>query len=375
MTQAQPRPAAGAIVADPLLGSKYRVLREVANGGWGVVYEAAPRRSRPALRGEGAPPGVRPRSRGAGAAPRRGAGARPPPVAPHRGGVGLRTHRGRAPVLRHAPLLVAHTLAEELRQRGFLPPEEAIALVQQLLAGLDVAHRAGLVHRDVKLDNLFLCDEDGGPRVLKILDFGDHQGAARCRGQRSLRDCGRKRGKWSARRASCRPSRRWVGRSARPPTSTAWASCSTSCSRAAIRSSTCRASRRCSRRTCHEDAPAPSTVAPQPIEPVLDDVVMRALAKRPEDRYASAAELSAALARALTWTHSVAPQRHTARATRSARCGGGVGTSTATPGSAASWSDPPRRVLARACERCAVCTDRGGAPPGAVRDGTLYDRT
>ena len=81
-----------------------------------------------------------------------------------------RTDDGRPYLVMPCP--VGHTLVEEVRRRRFLPPEEAIDLVQQLLAGLDVAHRAGLVHRDVKLANLFLCDEGGGRRVLKILDFG-----------------------------------------------------------------------------------------------------------------------------------------------------------------------------------------------------------
>src|SRR5271170_2161597 len=37
---AQPRPAAGAVVSDPLAGSKYHVRRVLAEGGSGVVYEA-----------------------------------------------------------------------------------------------------------------------------------------------------------------------------------------------------------------------------------------------------------------------------------------------------------------------------------------------
>jgi serine/threonine-protein kinase len=68
--------------------------------------------------------------------------------------------------------LVGRTLRAELKERGRLPPEEAVGLVQQALAGLGAAHAVGLVHRDVKLDNLFLCGAPGGPRTLKVLDFG-----------------------------------------------------------------------------------------------------------------------------------------------------------------------------------------------------------
>lgn len=68
--------------------------------------------------------------------------------------------------------LVGRTLRDELKERGRLPPAEAIDLVRQALAGLGAAHAVGLVHRDVKLDNLFVCDPVGGVRTLKVLDFG-----------------------------------------------------------------------------------------------------------------------------------------------------------------------------------------------------------
>ncbi|WP_437864031.1 serine/threonine-protein kinase [Sorangium sp. So ce363] len=68
------------------------------------------------------------------------------------------------------------TLGEELERRGPLPVAEAIDLVRQVLAGLAAAHRVGLVHRDVKLDNVFLCAPGaaapGDARVAKVLDFG-----------------------------------------------------------------------------------------------------------------------------------------------------------------------------------------------------------
>jgi serine/threonine-protein kinase len=68
--------------------------------------------------------------------------------------------------------LRGRTLREELRARGPLPVVEAIDYTCQALDGLARAHAAGLVHRDVKLDNLFLCDAAAGRRVVKLLDLG-----------------------------------------------------------------------------------------------------------------------------------------------------------------------------------------------------------
>ena len=60
------------------------------------------------------------------------------------------------------------TLADELRRAGKLEPCAAVDLALQACAGLEHAHEAGLVHRDVKPGNLILR-EDG---ALKITDFG-----------------------------------------------------------------------------------------------------------------------------------------------------------------------------------------------------------
>lgn len=69
--------------------------------------------------------------------------------------------------------LQGRTLRQELRARGPWPVVEAIGLARQLLHGLAAAHGAGLVHRDIKPDNLFLCERGAdGERRLKILDFG-----------------------------------------------------------------------------------------------------------------------------------------------------------------------------------------------------------
>jgi serine/threonine protein kinase len=60
------------------------------------------------------------------------------------------------------------SLGHLLERRGNVPPAEAVELALQLCSGLAHAHAAGLVHRDVKPQNLLLR-EDG---VLKIADFG-----------------------------------------------------------------------------------------------------------------------------------------------------------------------------------------------------------
>jgi eukaryotic-like serine/threonine-protein kinase len=60
------------------------------------------------------------------------------------------------------------TLADLLHERGRLPADEAVGLALQACRGLEHAHVAGLVHRDVKPQNLLLRT-DG---TLKIADFG-----------------------------------------------------------------------------------------------------------------------------------------------------------------------------------------------------------
>jgi len=58
--------------------------------------------------------------------------------------------------------------AEILRDRGWLPTEEALPIILGACAGLDYAHRKGVVHRDVKPGNLLL----GPDSAVKLADFG-----------------------------------------------------------------------------------------------------------------------------------------------------------------------------------------------------------
>jgi serine/threonine-protein kinase len=68
--------------------------------------------------------------------------------------------------------LHGHTLAELLRREPRLPAEALGALARQIGAALDAAAAAGVVHRDIKPTNLFRCDDAGGAGIWKVLDFG-----------------------------------------------------------------------------------------------------------------------------------------------------------------------------------------------------------
>ncbi|HKY38439.1 MAG TPA: protein kinase, partial [Polyangiaceae bacterium] len=68
--------------------------------------------------------------------------------------------------------LSGNTLESEVRFRDRLPVIEALRYSLQLASALAAAHELGVIHRDIKPDNLFLHSEHDGSRILKVLDFG-----------------------------------------------------------------------------------------------------------------------------------------------------------------------------------------------------------
>jgi serine/threonine protein kinase len=68
-------------------------------------------------------------------------------------------------------LLEGEDLASRLKRFGPAPMSEVVAVVSQVGKALIKAHQAGIIHRDIKPDNLFLLDADGD-LFVKVLDFG-----------------------------------------------------------------------------------------------------------------------------------------------------------------------------------------------------------
>jgi serine/threonine-protein kinase len=68
--------------------------------------------------------------------------------------------------------LAGETLRQRLLRDGALPVEVAVELMQQICRGMAHAHEHGVVHRDLKPDNLMLTRRSDGQLWIKILDFG-----------------------------------------------------------------------------------------------------------------------------------------------------------------------------------------------------------
>lgn len=81
-----------------------------------------------------------------------------------------RTPRGEPYII--LELLEGETLARRLAREQTLPVREAFYVAVEICRGLEAVHAAGVLHRDVKPENIFLHQSEDGEVVPKLLDFG-----------------------------------------------------------------------------------------------------------------------------------------------------------------------------------------------------------
>jgi TolB-like protein/Tfp pilus assembly protein PilF len=158
-----PPPAAPELMPGTTIG-RFELVRVLGRGGFGVVYEARDRQLGRSVAFKLLKPGTRPYLAQESLLREAELAARlshPNIVTLYDVGQGA-----------HGPYLVlellsGETLASRL-QRGPLPLAEALRVAVAVARGLAHAHQHGVIHRDVKPGNIFLC-EDG---QVKVLDLG-----------------------------------------------------------------------------------------------------------------------------------------------------------------------------------------------------------
>jgi serine/threonine-protein kinase len=154
-------------LAGMVLGGKYRIVRKIGSGGIGVVYAA----EHVSLGHEVAVKILR------GAAARDGG-----EIARLRREAYIQVHVEHPNIVRVLDLdqmpdgsiyvvmerLVGRSLADKLTRDGLLAPGLAVPVFIGVCRALHAAHKKGVIHRDLKPGNVFLCDDGSA----KVLDFG-----------------------------------------------------------------------------------------------------------------------------------------------------------------------------------------------------------
>ncbi|HEX7836875.1 MAG TPA: serine/threonine-protein kinase, partial [Kofleriaceae bacterium] len=69
-------------------------------------------------------------------------------------------------------LLKGRSIHDEIVRNGKLSIRRALRIARQIALGLDAVHQRGIIHRDLKAENVYLTEREDNPDHVKILDFG-----------------------------------------------------------------------------------------------------------------------------------------------------------------------------------------------------------
>ncbi|MDB4996579.1 MAG: serine/threonine protein kinase [Myxococcaceae bacterium] len=170
MSASDPPPAV-TLDAGTLLGGRYRIVRLIGSGGMGAVYEGV-------QEGLGRRVALKVLHARLAHTPdlverfRREAQAAAALAHPHIVQVSdSQMNEGEPPFI-VMEFLEGRSLGDRIRQDGPLPAERVAKIFAQVLDGLATAHRAGIVHRDIKPDNVFLTSSSTLGDLVKLVDFG-----------------------------------------------------------------------------------------------------------------------------------------------------------------------------------------------------------
>ncbi len=185
------------------------------------------------------------------------------------------------------------------RAGGLLAPDRAAGLVAQVASALDAAHAAGLVHRDVKPQNILIDSTPELPEHAFLADFGLTRGAGASTGLTAA-------GQFVGTPEYCAPEQVRAGSVDGRTDQYALG-----CVAFALLTGKTPFHRDETVATLYAQVhdPVPSLRAIRPgLPPAVDDVIARALAKSPADRYARCGEFAAALQAALPQPWPAAPE-------------------------------------------------------------------
>ena len=164
-------PSADPFIGREILNGQFRILQKIGTGGMGAVYKAL----QPAMNRMVGVKILHPKltnRKDLVARFRREARAMSHLTHPNTVKVFLYGELDDGSLYIIMEFLDGKNMNQTVRAEGPMPMERGLPILIQVCGALEEAHRAGIIHRDLKPENIFLCQQGGMRDYAKVLDFG-----------------------------------------------------------------------------------------------------------------------------------------------------------------------------------------------------------